>query len=138
MCQSGRAMIDPRPLVLIVDDNASSATVLGQLLREDGFDTEIEVGGSAALARLECSPIPDALITDFHLPDADGLVVSRRARASRAGIPIFVVTGDPDAAQEAVTDARLAAPFALITKPIDYAKLVQRLQAVVPGRGSRT
>jgi len=75
-----------RPLLLIVDDDRRTALLLGRMLREDGYDTEVEPDGAAALERLGCDPIPDALITDFHVPGADGLVIARQAWASHSTV----------------------------------------------------
>jgi len=123
-------VIAPRALVLIIDDDARSASLLGRLLRADGFDTEVTTDGAAALARLTRSPVPDALITDFHLAHADGLAVGRYARSRRAAMPIFVVTGDPSSVLRASDP--LGEPTVLLTKPIDYADLVARLRAALP------
>lgn len=123
-------MSSKRPLLLIVDDDRRTALLLGRLLREDGYDTEVEPDGTAALLRFTHEPIPDALITDFHVPGADGLVISRQARACRAGIPVFVVTGDPYTAKhEGITRE---SDVEVIAKPIDYASLLVRLHAAVP------
>jgi DNA-binding response OmpR family regulator len=119
-----------RPLLLIVDDDRRTALLLGRMLREDGYDTEVEPDGAAALERLANDPIPDALITDFHVPGADGLRIVRQARACRAGIPVFVVTGDPYSANRA--GIALDNGVEVIAKPVDYASLVGRLRAAVP------
>jgi CheY-like chemotaxis protein len=123
-------MTAPRALLLIVDDDAHSARLLGRLLHADGFDTEVTTDGAAALARLTRSPVPDALITDFHLAHVDGLAVGRYARSRRTEMPIFVVTGDPGSVARAADP--LGAPTILITKPIDYAALVARLRVALP------
>jgi CheY-like chemotaxis protein len=122
-------MTAARLLLLIVDDDARSASLLGRLLRADGFDTEVTTNGATALARLTRSPVPDALITDFHLAHADGLAVGGYARSRRAAMPIFVVTGDPRAVMRAADP--LGEPTVLITKPIDYADLVGRVRAAL-------
>ena len=119
-----------RALVLIVDDDARSASLLGRLLHADGFDTEVTTDGAAALARLTRSPVPDALITDFHLAHADGLAVGRYARSRRAAMPIFVLTGDPSSVRRAADP--LGEPTVLLTKPIDYSELVTRLRVALP------
>lgn len=118
-----------RPLLLIVDDDVRSANLLGRLLRIDGFDSEVTTDGAAALARLTRSPVPDAVLTDFHLAHADGLAVGRYARSRRAAIPIFVITGDPSAVLRASDP--LSEPTVLLTKPLDYAELVLRLRAAL-------
>ncbi len=117
-----------RPLLLIVDDDYRTALLLGRMLRDDGYDTEIEPDGVAALARLGLEPIPDALITDYHVPGANGLVLVRRARVCRDGIPIFVVTGDPESAAPLAREPAVE----VISKPVDYASLVARLHAALP------
>ncbi len=115
-----------KPVVLIVDDNTASRDVLGVLLREDGYDTELLGDGATAIARLSCGPVPDCLITDFHLPTADGLAVARHARGLLGKLAIFVVTGDPRAVACAMSE--LEEPFEVITKPLEYAVLVQRIE----------
>jgi CheY-like chemotaxis protein len=119
-----------RPLLLIVDDDRRTAVLLGRLLREDGYTTEVEPDGVAALARLAHDPIPDVLITDYHVPGTDGLEIVKAARACRAGIPVFVVTGDPSSALSAGIE--LDSGIQVIAKPVDYASLVGRLHAAVP------
>lgn len=112
--------------MLVVDDDARSASVLARLLRADGYDTEVTTDGAAALARLTRDPVPEALVTDFHLPHADGLAVSRYARSRRATMPVFVVTGHPQWLSRA-KDA-LDEPIELLTKPLDYPELLRCLQ----------
>lgn len=121
-------MTPRRPLLLIVDDDRRTAALLGELLRQDGYDTEVALDGTAALARFEHEPIPDALITDYHVPGANGLTIAKRARACRSAIPIFVVTGDPESATPLAHESAIE----VMSKPVDYASLVARLHAVVP------
>jgi CheY-like chemotaxis protein len=119
------AQLERRPLVLVVDHDARSASVLARLLRADGFDTEVTTDGAAALARLTRNPVPEALVTDFHLPHADGLAVGRYARSRRTAMPIFMVTGHPSSLASAA--GPLDEPIELLTKPLDYADLLRRL-----------
>jgi two-component system response regulator MprA len=119
------ARLDKRPLVLVVDDDARSASLLARLLRADGYETEVTTDGATALARLTRDPVPEALVTDLNLPHADGLAVGRYARSRRAGIPIFVVTGYPHLVEDAARGPD--GPLELFTKPLDYADLLRRL-----------
>ncbi len=115
----------PRPLVLVVDDDGRCANLLARLLRADGYDADVTTDGAAALARLSRDPVPEALVTDFHLPHADGLAVGRYARLRRGGIPIFVVTGHPQSFENA--KAETDEPIVLLTKPFEYADLLTGL-----------
>ena len=124
-----------RPLVLIVDDDAQSAKLLARLLRGDGYEAEVTTDGAAALGRLTRDPIPDVLLTDFHLPHADGLAIGKYARSRRAGLPIFIVTGDPESVANALASDPLTAPTILVTKPLIYAELLVQL-TVALGAGA--
>ena len=129
------AKLNPRPLVLVVDADARSASLLARLLRADGSDTEVTLDGAAALARLTRNPVPEAVVTDLHLAHADGLAVGRYARSRRPQIPIFVVTGYPNSLSSVVEP--LDEPLYILTKPLDYRELLTRLVAAL-GVSSRS
>lgn len=128
------AQVQTRPLVLVVDDDARSATLLARLLRADGYDTEVTNDGAAALARLTRSPVPHAVVTDYHLPHADGLAVGRYARSRRPGVALFVVTGYPNSLIDAVDP--LDHPVHVLTKPLDYRDLLTRLDAALGAKST--
>jgi len=125
------ARAEKRALLLIVDDDARAASMLARMLDDDGFDTEVTLDGAAALARLTRDPVPDALLTDYHLPHADGLAVARYARSRRAEMPIVLLTGDPRTLAKASAAAPLEGATLVITKPLDYAELVRHLGVVL-------
>lgn len=122
------------PLVLVVDGDARSASLLGRLLRADGYAADVATDGAAALARLTRNPVPQAIVTDIHLAHADGLAVSRYARSRSPAVPIFLVTGHPHVLNHG--EDPLAEPLHVLTKPLDYADLLRRL-AVALGVTSR-
>jgi CheY-like chemotaxis protein len=119
------AIANKRPLVLIVDSDARSASLLARLLRADGYDAEVTTDGAAALARLTRNPVPQAIVTDIHLAHADGFAIGRYARSRRREMPIFVVTGYPHA-MSAEGDP-FEQPLHFMTKPLDYPALLVRL-----------
>jgi two-component system response regulator MprA len=123
------AKLEARPLVLVVDDDARSATTLARLLRGDGYEAEVTNDGAAALARLTRNPIPDAVVTDFHLPHADGLAVGRYARSRRPSMALIVVTGYPTSLDQAANP--LDQPLHVLTKPLDYPDLLARLASAL-------
>jgi two-component system response regulator MprA len=105
-------------LVLVADEDARTARLLARMLRDDGYTVELVLDGAAALARLTRSPVPDALVTDFHMPHADGAAVARYAQSRRSGLPIFLVTGYPELVHE--LERSLDPPARVFTKPLDY------------------
>ena len=122
---------ESRPLVLLVDDDARASHLLARMLTDEGFATEVVLDGAAALARLTRPPAPDALVTDYHLPLANGLAVARYARSTHPELPVVVVTGDPDAFARASVDAPLGGALLVITKPLDFGTLADHLRAAV-------
>jgi CheY-like chemotaxis protein len=121
-------MVPVRALVLVVDDDVRSARRLATMLREDGYDVDVTSDGATAIARLSRGPIPSVLITDVHLPNADGMAVSRYARSRRNDMPIFVVTGYPELAAQLERD--LVPHPIVFTKPLVYADLSAALLLV--------
>lgn len=116
-------MTGERARILVVDDDARTMRVLSRMLREDGFEVESATDGAAAIARFGRDPLPDALVTDLHLPHADGLAVARYAESRRPGIRVYVVTGYP----ELVAKDPLMPEERVFVKPLDYGKLSKAL-----------
>jgi PAS domain S-box-containing protein len=112
--------------VLVVDDNADSASSMAMLLRMVGHDVEVEHDGRAALARIAAA-MPDIVLLDIGLPGMSGYEVAKhlRARPEGQGLRIFAMTGygqeeDRKRSLEAGFDGHLVKPvmpaelFALI------------------------
>ncbi len=80
--------------VLVVDDNATSRRVLGELLRSWGA-TGLDAGGAqAALDLLGARPGPDLVIIDQDMPDVDGWELARRIRERPTGanLPLILLS----------------------------------------------
>jgi CheY-like chemotaxis protein len=109
--------------VLLVDDDEAVRTVLGEQLREMGFDVD-EVGdGGSAIERLKLNGGYDVLITDFAMPGMNGLDTIRSAILQRPAIHTLLMTGYAD--EDAVAGARGNVP--VIRKPIDLDELMRRI-----------
>ena len=120
----------PHPcLILVVDDDVRTASLLVRMLREDGFEVELATDGAAAIGRLSRPPMPSVLVTDLKMPNRDGGSVARFARSHRPEIPVFVVTGYPDRAGK-LQDS-MVPPLQVMTKPIDYPELSSALRRAV-------
>ncbi|HEU5058733.1 MAG TPA: sigma-54 dependent transcriptional regulator, partial [Kofleriaceae bacterium] len=103
--------------VLVVDDDPDALVAMAQLLRVEGYETDIAEGGATALAKLE-SFSPDLLLTDLVMPGMDGLELVRRAREIDPETVAIVMTayGGVDSAVTAMRDGAtdfIAKPFRL-------------------------
>jgi two-component system KDP operon response regulator KdpE len=115
----------PRPRVLVVDDEQQILRALRVILREAGFEALPAASGEEALD-LAALRHPDAGIVDLLLPDMDGVELCRRLR-EWTDIPLIVLSavGDEDAKVRALA----AGADDYVTKPFGPRELVARLQA---------
>ena len=87
------------PLILVVDDDRSTRTLLRDTLQEQGFAVAEVANGIEALAAHERLR-PSLVVLDLHMPEPDGFSVCRsiRERHPTDPTPILVVTADGDPA----------------------------------------
>jgi two-component system, OmpR family, KDP operon response regulator KdpE len=118
-------MTEPRPKVLVVDDEQQILRALRVILREAGFDVLPAATGEEALD-LAALQRPDAAIIDLLLPDIDGVELARRLR-EWTDMPLIVLSavGEEDAKVRALA----AGADDYVTKPFGPRELVARLQA---------
>ena len=83
-----------QPLILVADDDRDTRELYRACFDTSGYQTAEAGTGSAAIVAA-AGIVPDVLITDYVLPDVDGLTVARRLKANHrtAGIRILMVTG---------------------------------------------
>lgn len=120
--------VEQRPIagtkaVLLVDDDDAVRSVLGEQLREIGFEVDEAADGNSAIERLNGSTYYDVLLTDFAMPGINGLETIRTAIRQQPSLQPLLMTGYAD--EEAVADARSSVP--IIRKPIDLDELVRHL-----------
>jgi CheY-like chemotaxis protein len=104
------AALDPAPPIasgqpapgrrraLVVDDDPFALRLLGDALKERGFDVLTATDGDAGLRRLsdELAPI-DLLLTDLRMGGMDGSALVRTVRrGGEADLVVVVVTGSLD------------------------------------------
>jgi CheY-like chemotaxis protein len=121
--------MDP-PIALIVDDETDFRTLLGEVLREEGYVVVDAADGAHALQILDCL-IPDVMILDLLMPVMDGwelyAVVERRSEL--ASVPVVFLSA---VSQQAPESGSL-----IVKKPLDLRGLTALLKAIHPD-GSMT
>ena len=83
--------------ILLVEDDASAATILSQVLSSVGNDVEIADDGRQALAKIGDFN-PDVILLDLQMPGRDGFELARLIRVNprQALIPIIMMSGLSD------------------------------------------
>lgn len=113
--------------VLVVDDSSTSRQILEEMLQALDFGVTCAASGEAALNVLKEAPQErpyDIVITDWKMPDMDGIEISRRIR-EMSDLPkqpkiILVTAYDRGEATQQVTQAGLDS---LLIKPVSESSL---------------
>ena len=117
-------MAETRILIAEDDDELRGLVVRG--LREEGFDVAA-TATAAGLQQLVDQRVPDAMVIDIGLPDADGRDLCQALRARGVNAPVLFLT-----ARDALPD-RLSGFAAggddYVVKPFSFDELVARLRA---------
>lgn len=115
--------------VLLVDDDVDLAELLAEALTRGGYDVRCADSLFDALAVTRAEAPFDVLITDLHLPDADGAAV-----AKALAVPVtLALTGST-----APADAQrlLAEGFAaVLVKPLSGLQLLEALSRSLAAAG---
>lgn len=112
------AVMAPPLDVLIVDDERETRELLSDFCRTLGFGVATAQDGRAAMSAFERDPRQfDVVLTDLHMPGADGFEVLKAIRGVNPACYVVIITGYAtlDAAVRAVREGAydvLAKPFA--------------------------
>jgi signal transduction histidine kinase len=103
-------------VVYVIDDDPLVTESLGTALRlETGYEVRTFTSGTAALAAMPRQP-PDVLITDFKMPQFDGLQVLRATRQAYPDAVLILLTGyaDKESAIRAINEVGI---YQYVEKP---------------------
>ena len=120
-------MPDPRPRILVVDDETDLVSVLRLGLELQGFEVVDAGDGEEGLRRAR-EDKPDLMLLDLMLPKLDGYKVCRSLKFDERykSLPIFILSARPGE-----QDRRLAFEMgadAFITKPYELSELVAKIR----------
>ena len=114
--------------ILIVDDEPNIVISLEFLMKKEGFEIAVAGDGEEALLKV-ASFNPDLVLLDVMMPDMDGYEVLRRLQVDEATrtIPVIFITAMDSSENEEQGLALGAVDY--ITKPINPAIVLARVQA---------
>jgi len=119
--------------ILIVEDNEMNRDMLSRRLQRRGYDIIFAVDGEAGV-QTATAELPDLILMDMGLPVIDGWEATRRLKQSHTTrhIPIVALSahamsGDRALALEAGCDD-------YDTKPVDLARLLDKIEALLNRR----
>ena len=82
--------------ILIVEDNSDVRRLYAIGLNQRGFEVKLAANGAEAVDRIEVER-PDVILLDWLMPLMDGgEVLAKLSANGKAGIPIIVISGQPE------------------------------------------
>jgi FixJ family two-component response regulator len=128
-CDTSRVLMSPiRPIVFVVDDDASVRESLEGLVRFAGWDVETF---AAAQEFLDRPPVqaPSCLVLDMGLPDLNGLELQERIALNRIDMPIIFITGHGDIPM--TVKAMKAGAVEFLIKPLGQESLLSAIRTAL-------
>ncbi len=124
--------------ILVVDDDALSRRLLGQLLTAAGYKCRVCKDGSEALEIIHAR-LPSLLLLDFDMPGLNGAEVLTRLRSNHnpavAQIPVIMLTAH--GSEESEVSCLRAGADDFVTKPVNVAVLRARIETQLRLRSMR-
>ncbi|MBA2484043.1 MAG: chemotaxis response regulator CheY [Nitrosomonas sp.] len=123
-------MTDKSIKFLVVDDFSTMRRIVRNLLKELGFvNVEEAEDGTVALRKLQDGNF-DFVVSDWNMPNLDGLSLLKKIRADEAlkKIPVLIITAE--AKKENIVAAAHAGANGYIVKPFTAATLDEKLNKI--------
>jgi EAL domain-containing protein (putative c-di-GMP-specific phosphodiesterase class I)/ActR/RegA family two-component response regulator len=110
----------PRPRILLVDDDDVLVRSYSRMLSHDGYEVEMRFDGEAAVEAVRQHTY-DVVVSDIDMPRLGGLALLERIRAHDLDIPVVLITGAPslETAMAAIEHGALR----YLPKPVDPSRL---------------
>ena len=117
--------------VLVVEDEPLVAKYLKALFESDGHTVRTAANRQQIVDELPKSPMPDLVVLDLMLPDADGFDVLQRMKSHPvlSDIPVVIVT--TQSTRESVMKGLALGADGYFTKPFEVDILMRGMKAVL-------
>lgn len=122
------ARTEPKPLIVIVEDEPELAALIAVHLEKAGMHTQICNRAQHALKFLKKN-FANLLLLDINLPDQSGFSLVEDLNSNDITVPVIFLTGNMEETSK-VKGLEMGGDD-YVTKPFSYAELVARIRAVL-------
>jgi two-component system, chemotaxis family, chemotaxis protein CheY len=118
---------------LVVDDSRATRRVIGEIMRELGYDVTEAGNGCEGLERLAQLGNPDVVLVDWNMPEMNGLEFIKAVRSDKdnRNLPMIMVTTETE--MERMALAFMAGVNEYIMKPFDRMMIEEKLMLLGVG-----
>lgn len=120
-----------QPGILLIDDDRRLADMVGRYLGQSGYPVVHRETGASGLQAL-AAQVPDLVLLDLMLPDADGLDLCRQIRqmpGAAATVPVLMLTARGETTDRVVGLEMGADDY--LPKPFEPRELLARVRALL-------
>jgi DNA-binding response OmpR family regulator len=118
--------------ILIVDDERAVRASMTMVLKSDNCEIDVAENGIQAIGYIDKISY-DLIITDYSMPEMDGLELSRIITLKYPAIPVLMVTGN-----ESVRDLLNGYNATFFPKPFKVIELQERVAGIINGMKAET
>jgi two-component system KDP operon response regulator KdpE len=119
--------MEPKPRILVVDDEPQLTRVLRTGLSSHGYEVRVAADGLSALETFG-DWHPDLVVTDLAMPNVDGLELCRKLRAI-SSVPILILSARGEEATK--VEALDLGADDYVTKPFGIDELLARVRVAL-------
>jgi FixJ family two-component response regulator len=119
---------EDKPVVFVVDDDASMRRALESLLRSVGHEVRL-FSSAPEFMQAERVDAPSCLVLDVRLPGISGLAFQQQLTSAGMTLPVIFITGHGDVPMSVRAMKAGAAEF--LTKPFDDQVLLDAVHAAL-------
>jgi len=135
MARNAAGRIPPRNgqrhMILVIEDDMDLLKLVGEVLAKAGFLTRFARSRAEINSEFNKTPLPDLVLLDVRLPDADGFNILEKIRSNQKilKMPVIMMTGRSE-----VTDVARGLSLGAdgyVTKPFKISGLVSAVNTVL-------
>ena len=120
-----------RHSILVIEDDVDLLKLVGEVLAKAGFLTRFARSRAEINAEFNKTPLPDLVLLDVRLPDADGFNILEKIRSNQkiVKLPVIMMTGRSE-----VTDVARGLSLGAdgyVTKPFRISGLISAVNTVL-------
>jgi DNA-binding NtrC family response regulator len=109
--------------ILLVDDEPALLNVISAVLEREGYRCIPAGHPTKALSLCESDEVIDFVVTDFNMPEMNGLQLWHRIQQVRPGLRVLFISGNSE-----VCESLCAKGLPCLVKPFQFAKLVSEIR----------
>jgi DNA-binding response OmpR family regulator len=127
-CRAAEKAGKPAKMLLVVDDDAAVRELEAEILHREGYKVLQARSAEEGLALARQVDAIHLLVTDFSMPEVDGLELSHRFRSLYPKTPVLMISGSLPLLRDGTRDLE---HVALLAKPFALNELLDKVRALL-------